>query len=153
MIVKSIAERFEATVGWENYEDITGSAIATRQAVYKLLKAQDSTSAENAYWKLENSVVAQGTVYSAAVPVTRILVAALVDELPMPVRIAIMDLLYQILSGAAVSSNSNIIEECKGFVKEGVWLLVREFVFGPREAARDVLEMIEVDIDYEAFVA
>jgi hypothetical protein len=52
-----------------------------------------------AYWRLENHLVVQGSVFEAAEPSVSVLVAALADERPRHVRVSILDLLFQILNG------------------------------------------------------
>lgn len=150
--MSTIAERLATTVAWKNYDTINGEASDLVVAINELLSANDAESAEAAYWKLENRIVVQGTVYSAAVPATSILVAALMDTLPMPVRISILDLLFQILTGASYEPSRDLIGECKKRMTEGIWLIVREFAFGPREAARDLLERLDHDIDYHTLL-
>lgn len=131
-----------------------GQADRVGETLLALLSARDPSEVESAYWGLENHVVVQGGVYDSAVPVTRVLVAALLEDRPLWVRISILDLLFQILSGATVetSPDCDLIEECKHIASGGLWLFVREFVGGPRDAARDVLECLEIDFDYESLV-
>lgn len=149
--MSTIALRMASRVTWKEYDALNdGNDIGA--AIAELLRAHDPAEAESAYWKLENRVVVQGTVYSAAVPTTQVLVASLLDELPMPVRISILDLFFQILSGVSVDPNHNFVDQCKTRINEGIWLIIREFVSGPRDAARDVLEQLDTDINYDALV-
>ena len=64
------------------------------------------------------------------------------DEHPKFVRIAVLDLLFQILSGSAAPSSptpADIVERCRRTARHGLWLLVRDREMGEAEAARDVL--------------
>ena len=149
--MSTIALRLASRVPWEEYDALNGGSYVGT-AIGELLRAQDANDAESAYWKLENRVVVQGTVYAAAVPTTQILMASLLDELPLPVRISIFDLFFQILSGVSVDPNNNFVEHCRTQISEGIWLIVKEFVSGPRDAARDILEFVDTDIDYNSLV-
>jgi hypothetical protein len=122
-----------------------------------LLSATDPSSADDAYWQLENYVVAQGSLFEVAEPATQILVASLVDERATHIRISVLDLLYQILSGEPDASeiahgNVDLVDRCRELAREGAWLLIKEFVNGQRDAARDVLQLIKCSCDYESLV-
>ena len=149
--MSTIALRLASKVPWKEYDAING-ADDVGDAIVELLAAHDAAEAESAYWKLENRIVVQGTVYGAAVPATQILMSSLLDELPLPVRISILDLFFQILAGASLDANRNLVEQCRAKINEGIWLIVKEFVFGARDAARDILERLDTDIDYNSLV-
>lgn len=92
---------------------------------------------------------AEGTsvVDLAAVPV---LLSALLDESPSPVRIRILELLFQIVSGEAHpdEDNKQLGDKCRQRGREGLWVLYRELscsLKGQREAAVDVPEVLETD--------
>jgi hypothetical protein len=150
--MNTIAENLIDSVKWDNYEVGSGDARKVGDAIRELLTSKDSAEAESAYWKLENHIVVQGNVYTSAVPATRILVASLLDDRPLSVRIPILDLFFQILSGTPANPGEDVVNICKKYVYEGFWLIVNEFVQGPRGAARDVLELINQDLDYESLV-
>ena len=145
-----IAEHLSRNVEWSTLRDITGTTDNTGKALRNLLSAPTADAARQAYWQLENHIVAQGTVFEAAVPATMVLMAALAGELPIHVRIAVLDLLYQILSGTAdatevAAGNGSTVDRCRNHAREGLWGLVHESINGPeetREAARDVLRTI-----------
>jgi len=150
--MKTIALRLASKIEWESYDALDGSASHVGIAVRALLEANDVAAAESAYWELENRIVVQGTVYSAAVPVTSVLIASLLDETPMPVRISILDLFFHIITGVSADPARDFVKDCSAHMTEGTWLIVREFVFGPRDAARDVLDRLNVNIDYDLLV-
>src|SRR5262245_35297877 len=97
-----LAEALNKQISWSSFTDITGSAGDVGNALCELLASANSEACESWYWRIENHVVVQGSVYDAARPATRVLVAALADQRPKWVRIAVLELLYQILSGAPV---------------------------------------------------
>lgn len=152
--MKSIANLLIDSIAWEEYFDASGRAAQIGISLRELIVAKDEKAAELAYWKLENRIVAQGTVYDVAVPAIRVLVAAFLNDLAMPVRISILELLYQILSGATseLETKRDLVDECRILAAEGLWLIVREFVSGPRGAAGDVLACLDTDLDYESLI-
>ncbi|MBT6485017.1 MAG: hypothetical protein HOK71_10125 [Planctomycetaceae bacterium] len=149
--MKKIAERLIELVDWPAERVITGSAKDVGQALRELLSAEDPDSAGTAYWKLENHVVAQGSVFQAAEAVTRVLVSAFANDRPEFVKIAILDLLYQILTGEPDTSevelgNQELVQRCRLRAREGLWLFFRELEI-PGDAAADVLNAITNDND------
>ena len=151
--MKRLVEFLIESTDWQAYEDIDGPAVNVARGLTALLESANAEEAEAAYWQLENRIVVQGNVYSVCVPAVRILVASLLNDCGFPVRVAVLDLLYQILSGSSVSEDPFIIERCRAYVAEGTWLIVREFVFGPRDAARDVLHCLRLDLDFESLAS
>lgn len=149
-----IANSLNALVKWEDFTDASGAATHVGSALTELLGSKTVSEVKSAYWQLENRIVVQGTVYNSCIPASRVLIAALLEECSMPVKISILELLYQILKGVPASreGNCDIVEQCKAAVNEGLWLVVREFIYGPRDAARDVLDQLHTDLDFEALV-
>ena len=83
-----------------------------------------------------------------------VLIAALLDDRPPCIRGSILELLYQILDGAAVdvAEIKDLMACCRNAASEGIWLLIREFAYGFREPALEVLKLIDTEIDYESLV-
>ena len=89
-------------------------------------------------------------MFDASVFLVSALVAALVDPRPRHVRIAVLDLLFQIVCGEPheeeiARGNHDLTERCREAARQGLWILYRELLTGERDAARDVLEVIEHD--------
>jgi hypothetical protein len=142
----SIAEVLIRQIDWSKLREIDGVATSVGIALVRLLTAEKVEDAQSAYWEIENHVVVQDDVYESAEACVGVLIAALIDERPRFVRIAILGLLFQILSGSASEielqfNNEKIVERCKGRAREGLWLLVRELVLG-EDAALDVLRLL-----------
>lgn len=136
---------------WEDLREIAGSAGNVRGSLRRMLTAATPTDAEKAYWELENHVVVQGQLFESAERVVPVLLAALLDESPPHVRISILELLFQIVSGEAhpEEENQQIGDKCRQRAREGLWLLYRELscsLKGQREAAVEVLEVLETDM-------
>lgn len=145
-----LGEQVNNAINWQLYEVADGSAARIGASLRSLLSATEPSETKDAYWQLENHIVVQGMVYSSALPTVHVLVAALADSRPFHVRVAILELLYQILSGAPASVGADsLIANCRQRAKEGLWLLIKEFASGPRDAAREVLVLLDVDVDYE----
>src|SRR6266852_6321084 len=93
-----LAEREVERVEWGRLTELAGSAERVGPALQRLLSARTAEESTGSYWQLENHVVAQASILEAAEPTVSVLVAALADERPRHVRIAGLDLLFQILS-------------------------------------------------------
>ena len=139
-----LAELEIARVDWTSFVTATGPATGIGDALRALLGAADAEQASEAYWRLENHVVVQGELFGAAEPCAAVLVAALADPRPRHVRIAALELLFQVVTGAP-SGGGDLAERCKARAREGLWLLIREAVSGEREAALDVLRELDAD--------
>jgi hypothetical protein len=57
-------ERFE----WSNYQTAYGNAVDIPSAIVNLKNAETEEDANNFYWKIDNVVILQGSLYSAALP-------------------------------------------------------------------------------------
>jgi hypothetical protein len=113
-----------------------------------LLSASSTEEVHAAYGALENRVVAQGTVYSAAEPVVTGLIAAFTDPRIRQVKIAALQIMYQVLAGLPDASRSDganvrLIDRCRGRAREGLWLLVHEALTDVRESSLDVVELLD----------
>lgn len=154
-----LARRECATVDWESLRACGGGAEGVGDALLELTHAKSADEAEEAYWRLENRIVVQGSVYQSAAPAVTVLVAALHDELSDPALIKVLDLLYQILTGApdpveVADGNGSLIEECIARARLGLWGLLRRFALEQRPALRDAFEDVLQAIDpnhYELF--
>lgn len=148
-----LAEKLNRQIPWAQLADFTGNAQDVEAAIADLLGAENPAICESAYWRIENRVVVQGTIYQAACPATRVLVSALADPRPEWVRVAILDLLFQILSGSPDPAEEiDLSGQCNAIAREGLLLIVHEFMVGQADAARDVLELLACDFDYEALL-
>jgi hypothetical protein len=135
---------------WSAVREAAGSAEAIPDAIRSLLTAPGPEDVGAPYWELENHVVLQGQLFEAAAVLVPVLLAALADERPRHVRIALLDLLFQIVSGEPhveeiERGNIDLTEMCRARAREGLWVLYREFLVGERDAARDVIELVETD--------
>ena len=137
-------------IPWDTLRQAGGPAEQVPYALMDLLNALTPELANHAYWRLENHVVVQGQLYQAAEPVVSVLVAILLEDRPRHVKIGVLELLFQILAGSAHASevalgNENIAEACRDKAREGLWVLYKELINGERDAAKEVIELIELD--------
>lgn len=101
--------------------------------------------AQRAYWGIENYAFAQGELFEVSEACSSVLVAALADPRQKWVRVSVLELLFQILSGYASTHEgtpADIVQRCRQAVREGLWLLLREALIGERDAALDVLDQL-----------
>jgi hypothetical protein len=144
--VAGLAEREIELVDWAQFTELDGPGGDIGNRLRALLDAGSSDAAGDAYWRLENHVVAQNELFDSAEPTVSVIVAALADERPRYVRIALLDLLYLILTAspsAAIKARCpDLVERCHARAREGLWLLVREAAVGAQGSARDVLELL-----------
>lgn len=146
--MKSIAEVEMGRIAWGDLRTAGGFASSIPRALADLYVASTPEQAQDAYWRLENHVVVQGQLYQAAEQVVSVLLAVLSEERPRYVRISSLELLFQIVVGEPhvqelALGNANLAERCKNKAREGLWTLYKELHQGEREAAREVLEVIE----------
>ena len=141
-----IAELEIARVDWASESDISGDASRIGTALTGLLAASNAEDATAAYWQLENRVVAQGELFPVAAAAVSVVMAALADPRPRYVRILLLELLIQILSGEESEETrtryGEVRQECVLRATEGYWLLVREFSAGLAEPTWAILELI-----------
>ena len=139
-------------VNWEGLRELNGSAAGVPDALRGLLCAQNNAEAEQFYWKIENHVVVQGRLYEAAEHVIPVLLAALLDGADRETTISVMEIIFQIVAGSTAEEeiergNSQVVELCHLRAREGLWVIYRELAGGNRDAALEILEHIELDVE------
>jgi len=140
-----LAEHLLNTIDWSGLHSHDGHGEHLRLALSRLLAAENADVAQSAYWGIENHAVVQGELFEVAEACTSILIAALANPRPRFVRIAVLELLFQILGGSASaqkSTPSDITQRCHRIAREGLLLLIREAIFEERDAALDVLKQL-----------
>jgi hypothetical protein len=145
-----LAERLIEATDWGSYRQLEGvSAADVGQVLMSLLKS-DVERVDTAEDSLENKIVPQANLYSAAEPAISVLAASLSDPRPRWVRIAVLELMFLVLSGAPVRDevergNGELLERCISRVRESLWLIVREALTDAAcyEAALDVLDIVD----------
>jgi hypothetical protein len=141
----SVAESLMDTIDWSGLRSSNGNGEGVRHAIEQLLASDSGDAAQRAYWGIENYALVQGELFEVSEACSSVLVAALADPRERWVRIAVLELLFQIVSGHASSTPSTPLDlkrRCHEAVREGLWLLFREALTGERDAALDVLEQL-----------
>jgi hypothetical protein len=131
------------TIDWSRLRSANGSGESVRHAIGQLLASDSGDSAQQAYWGIENHAFVQGELFEVSEACAAVLVASLADPRERWVRIAVLELLFQIVSGHASSTPDtprDLERRCHEAVREGLWLLLREVLTGERDAALDVLD-------------
>ena len=107
---------------------------------------------EGAYWTYENRVVDEG--FDGAEYLIPILIMSLLDQNTIEIRGTILELLFltliDIFNDDEYPPNveicdPNFILRCKKKAREGMGILYYELVNGDRDAAFEILELIEED--------
>ena len=106
-------------IPWARLRCLGGTAGHVPEAVRGLLSA-DPVTVDGSYWRLENHVVAQGTLYEAGTYLPPVLLAAL-DLAVYPGRV--LELLFQI--GHGVAADPEATRACHTQVVAGLELWLR----------------------------
>ncbi|RSZ33336.1 MULTISPECIES: hypothetical protein [unclassified Variovorax] len=133
-------------IDWSKYEEVQGRADSIPLALEALLSSSIE-EAEKYYWEIENHVVVQGQLSSAAEPTLQVLIASLLNARPRHTKIDVLELIFQIV---AASIAEVVNEECKEIQRrvrlralEGVWVFYGELNGEHAEAASEVLNLID----------
>lgn len=142
-----------ARYDWNSIQESDGPAGAIPSAFIELLTSKDPEASVKAYWKLENHVVLQGSLFKAAVCVASLIGAALANGTrPKWVKIQLLELLFQIVSGeshpeAIARGNADLGTCCRNETRKFLWILYGLFQEGELwRAAREVIERVDVDL-------
>jgi hypothetical protein len=114
-----------AAVDWHSVEVLAGTGDDLAAALLELLRITEETDTERLWWRLENRVFAQNTVYGAAEETIDVLLAALADDRPPLVRSWIMELLFFLVRGGSMTDPS-LPGRCRERARAGLWLLAQE---------------------------
>ncbi|WP_299542243.1 hypothetical protein [uncultured Streptomyces sp.] len=147
---KNLAEIEIDRIRWEDFRTLDGRANEVPRALRRLFAAGGEDEVMGAYWELENVVVVQGKLHSAALPTVSVLLAGLLDEMSADARDAVVELLLQIVTGESdkdevALGNADLGDQCRAAARNGLWLVYRELGTRRREMAEAVLEHIEND--------
>jgi hypothetical protein len=129
-----------------------GEADRIPESILTLVSSETEDDVLAAYWELENYVVVQGQLFEASQHVVPVLLAALAGEISQVARKAVLELLFQLVSGESDAEevergNSDLGSICRQNAREGIWTFYRELCSGHYDLARDILEMIDQDRD------
>ncbi len=147
---KNLAEVEIARTAWADSRTLGDRSSGVPDALRRLLAAADEDEAMAAYWDLENVVVVQGQLHSAALPTVPVLLAGLLDDMSADARDLVLELLQQIVMGESdedevALGNADLGERCREAARTGLWLIYRELGTRRRETAEAILERIEDD--------
>ena len=145
MKTSNVAERLLASIDWSILGALGGDGNGVQHALRELLASENAEAADRAYWGVENHAFVQGELFEVSEACSSVLIASLVDPREKWVRVCVLDLMFQILSGypsTTPGTPSDIVQRCHRVVRDGLWLLYREAICGERDAAFDVLEQL-----------
>ncbi|MER6611637.1 hypothetical protein ABT282_38815 [Streptomyces sp. NPDC000927] len=147
---RNLAEVEIARTLWGDFRTLGDRSGSVPDALRRLLAAADADEAMAAYWDLENVVVVQGQLHSAALPTVSVLLAGLLDDVSADARDLVLELLQQIVMGESdedevALGNTDLGARCREAARTGLWLVYRELGTRRRETAQAILERIEED--------
>lgn len=133
---------------WGSLGGMGGTAEHGPESILRLTAGETEDEVWAAYWELENYVVVQGQLFEASVYVVPALLTALLGDLSRPARQAVLELLFQIVSGESDMEevgrgNGDLGTRCRQQAQEGIWILYRELCSGAYDTARDILEIVD----------
>jgi hypothetical protein len=147
-----LAQRQLESISWSTLRVEGGWATDVPSDLQALLFV-DAESAEEAYLRLTNSVVCQGSTFRSAPAVVSVIMAALTDEsIPALNMRQTIDLLGRLVGGRADRSEVaegyvNIREECATEALRGYWSLVKVALtpdpYRASQLASELLRMLD----------
>lgn len=135
-----------AAVNWQSLEIQGGTAGDLPAALLALFRSTTDDEAWQAWWRFENKVFSQNTIYGAAEATINVLMAALADDRPRLVKVWIIELLFFLLNGGS-DDDPTLAERCRDQACLGLWLLAQEARMASeldRDRVLDVIECIDV---------
>lgn len=132
-----------AEVNWHVLEIQGGTADDLPAALLALFRSATEDEAWQAWWRFENTVFAQNTLYGAAEATIYVLMAALADDRPRLVRDWIIELVRFMLNCGSVD-DPTLEERCRDQVRLGLWLLAQEARVTSGLVREPVLEVMEI---------
>ncbi|QGJ70306.1 Hypothetical protein PBC10988_20010 [Planctomycetales bacterium 10988] len=155
-IAKPLFERELEKYDWQNLRIMCRKATHVPFALRKLIQAKTVKEVDEAYWRIENSVVVQGGLYQAALPTIKVLLAALIgSDPPFFVKVAALELIFQMVNGGVSAEemeagSHSLLEDCQQAVREEVWLFNTKKLAENAEATEEILDIIDPDRIYLA---
>ena len=138
----------------------SGTAEAVPDAVRALAAAATPEEAKAAYWRLDNCVVVQGSLFEAGPPLVPVLLALLFDGLSRAARADVVEPLTQVCWYGTDHSevevgNADLEQVSRAHLRDGKWVLY-QLLFDDhaltRDAALGLLECVETDREHLANV-
>lgn len=130
------------SVDWAGYE-VAGPPLELAARLVEFV-SEDSLSERPRLWdSMENYVFLQDDIVSAAEPAISVLFAALVDGLPLAVKIPVLDLIFHLVHAASLRVD-DLGRRCIDRATEGVWLLVGTASLGPAAVTDACVEILQI---------
>lgn len=112
------------SVPWADVRSANGGAEFAPDAMRDLLHASSEGEALDAYWRLDNRVVLQGTLFEPARWVIGPLLAGLATERPAFVREHVVNLLVEIALGIPIEPTEPSLDGlCYDELRKGLWTI------------------------------
>jgi hypothetical protein len=139
----SFAQRVFESVEWHEFSVLSGSAEQYAPWLRRFLDAESGEQIQEIWKNIENSVFAQGGIFSATEPTVRVLLASLLDERSEIAVLFTLDLLFHLTQPAAAGSDE-LARRCLAEIEAGSWLLVGKAIQGSEGVRSACLEILEL---------
>jgi hypothetical protein len=109
-------------VDWSSLRTAHGTAEHVPAALEALVAARSPEAIRDAYWRIDNTVVLQGTVYESACAAVPFIVEILRTAGSDPLRVAAYDLLIEIVRGVpdpAAPIPNDQLADCRAAIAAG----------------------------------
>lgn len=137
------AHKILDSTDWSEFSVLSGPATEYSTWLRRFIDADGPEQVQEIWRHIENSVFAQGGLFTAAEPSIQVLLASLIDERPEIVVLYSLDLLFH-LSQPAVFGKDQLAERCLHEIEAGVWLLVRTALTGSENVRSACLEVLDL---------
>ena len=150
LLVQAELNRYD----WSRILEADGPATSIPEVFRQLLAAESPEVAAACYWKLENHVFVQNSLFEAARYLVPAISAALAaPDRPKWVKIQLLEVLFHIVNGEphkdeVARGMTDLGVQCRALAREGLWTLYRIFQEGElSRAAKDIIEIIDHEGD------
>jgi hypothetical protein len=149
VISKTLAELDD--VNWRSLRTAHGTAENVPAALISLAAARHACEVFDAYWRLDNHVVLQGTLYESAYFVAPYILDVLLSPSWAPIRIAAYDLLIEIACGIPDPNRpsiqlqggaKNLREACRKVIASGLAEFERDLDSTNPDIRRRALDLL-----------
>jgi hypothetical protein len=157
-LTSDIAGRIRA-LPWQHIQQVAGDARDVPDALLALAQASEPADVAAAYWRLDNHVVVQGSLYEAAFHIVPFLLELLADR-SRTSRTALYDLLVEIAAGQPAFPGDVVMKEdgtaaelgdaCRERIRAGLGMIREDLLRADtdpavRDRALHVLIAVEPD--------
>lgn len=139
----SLWVRVAEQIRWEDYELRDGSAAGYVQRLETFLSGDSRIAWPERWAGIDEEIISQGALFSAAEPAVKVLLAALAEPLKRDVAFSSLDLIFLIVNNAYDPTNE-VESRCMAAVEQGVWILAKLALESEPRMAEACLEILDL---------